>query len=323
VARLCALSVVLLSLSGHAHGQEERPRERAARLHQEGKELGNQGDFTAATSRFIRAYLASPDIAYLCNIGYALSAAKIPERAFSFLALCETRASGDVAVDAAKLRAEMGDELRAAGFATVTISTSPEGAHVSVAGYLEGLRISAPVIVALRPGTYTLSAEASELKPHQQTFTVERSEPTALLVELKPEPERSGPSAEQVRSPPASRPAVQSAVPAPAETRPLSPAWKWVTLGASVVSVGVGAAFLARANRDRDQLETALPPDDWRSTSKSMRRNEIGAWVGLGVGAGLALASAYLFLGDESTEASTLSAGASADGAALSLGGSF
>jgi len=169
-----------LAFSVPARADEEPWR--AARAHYErGVELANKGEYRTALEEFNAAYAASPHFAVLYNIGQAEVALGRPRKAIDTLSRYLRDGKEDVPAPRRKQVQAQITQLESI-FATLSITTDPAGAEVTVDGAVLG---RSPLTVPhLAAGSHVVTASRPDGRPATRVVSLVEGEQLPLSLTL-------------------------------------------------------------------------------------------------------------------------------------------
>jgi tetratricopeptide (TPR) repeat protein len=169
-----------LAWSIPAHADEEPWR--AARAHYErGVELANKGEYKTALEEFKAAYAASPHFAVLYNIGQAEVALGRPRKAIDTLTKYLRDGKDDVPAPRRKQVEAQIAQLESI-FATLSITTDPSGAEVTVDGAVLGR--SPLTVLHLAAGSHVVTASRADGRPATRVVSLVEGEQLPLNLTL-------------------------------------------------------------------------------------------------------------------------------------------
>jgi tetratricopeptide (TPR) repeat protein len=276
------VACTLLSASLPSYAQDAAALKNARAQFQQGTELEQAGNWTAALQAFreVGQVRMTPQVRFhiaVCeeNLGRLVAALGGYELALADADKVNADFRGEVEANIAKLRARIPKLVIERGSGARSAAIELDGVAVGES--------SVGVAVPLDPGPHAVTAKAPNRKPFEANVTLEERQTARLVVELEELP----PELLLSRSPGAEKP--------PSKVVP------FVIGGVGVASlVGAGVLFGLRQGALSD-LEKACPsrtdcPADKQSRYDDLRFYHYGSQVALGVGVvALGTASALLF----------------------------
>lgn len=302
IRQLRVVPVLLFVLATIAPARAQTEAKVAARDHyQRGLELANRGEYGAALAEFDQAYAASPNYAVLYNIGQANVGLGRARPAIDALRRYLKEGDGEIP-PARRAEVEQQVALLESSFVSLTITTAPTGATVSVDGTAVGTTpLASPVRVTA--GTHVVSATRPGAPPAWRVVKLAEGAPASVAIELPEPPAPTSPSAAApAPSPPPARTCAERA---PAAS-PFPTGFVLVGAGVAVGGVALGH-YLWNHGRLEDfrANEAALQTDTSPGRNERLlANNALGdsidrasvVTVVLGVSAGALLASGAAWL---------------------------
>lgn len=183
-------------------------------------------------------------------------------------------------------------------FAVLSVSCSPAGSAVEIAGLTPGAVPCPWQSAKVRPGAYAITVTAPGHSPASQSVQVEAGAARNVQITLEP-----------VAAPAVPAPFVQAEPEEPG--RPLSPL-PFIGLGAGALVAGAGGVMTALAIERRDAVESTPPGDAQDDALGDFDTFRTLSYVLYGVGGALAAAGVVFFfvpVGEEDPEAARLEPG--------------
>jgi hypothetical protein len=236
----------------------------AAQFFRAGSAAFARGENRAAALAFEEAYRRVPRGAALFNAGLAWDAAGEPARAADAFAVAMQRGDLDAAA-ADTARRRLASVRQSLGWIEVS---APRGVLVSVA---HAVRVPAPAIVHVRPGTHEVAAHYPSGRAQARTVTVAAG--GAATAAFAPEP-----------APPPRSPTLAASAPTP-EPPHMARAWGWAALGAAVASAAVASVLGVRALSARDEFSQS----GYTSRDAHDRAATLRLWTNIGWAGALVL----------------------------------
>ncbi len=183
VLGMIVLAAALLILPGLAQAQDRGASEK---FNERARGAYDRGSFPEALELFVKAYETFPDTRYLFNAGKACTRLKDYQSALHyygrFLALSpEDRG-------AKKLRQEMASlerGLKRRGLLPLSLTSSPEGALVTLNGAVNPHLRLTPVRLWVKPGEHSLRLELDGYQPLEQRVEVKKAKTLDLTLSQK------------------------------------------------------------------------------------------------------------------------------------------
>lgn len=199
----------------------------------------------------------------------------------AFLALPDVDKAGSEKIEASRARIT---ELRAGLDGTVSLSTNPAGAAITIDGAPDPAKT--PAILTLKPGSHRITLSLPGYEDQHLDVTVAGDQQTQHALELTLIPPPPPP-------PPAPPPPPPPPLEEPEEERSLVPAY--VTLGVAGASAVVGTIFGIKALGAKSDFDDAPTADN----ADSVERNALIADMAFGVAVTLGVTGIVLLTSDE------------------------
>ncbi len=151
---MVSLVLLLLPIVGHA----DTPRAAADRLVLEGVKLGEAGRYEAAIAKFKDAEARFPRPIHQCNIGLAYTLWRRWPEALVYLDRCRAQSTEPLPAWVSEHTDVATTALEAGRFAPVEVTTRPQDALVTVAGFLADEQFTTPITLWLPFGRHELRA---------------------------------------------------------------------------------------------------------------------------------------------------------------------
>jgi hypothetical protein len=318
------VALLLTAISSATAQGQDRTKQEAMRLLQEGLDRVEQKDFEGALARFEAAYRVFPSPKILLNIGNALgSLGREPEAADAY----ERFLGGIQGADEKRQVAREELERLVAKLARARVSLDPENATLSVDGRARDGKASRGFF--LRPGRHEISVSASGYATKTVTIELDAGRETQVSLALDLLSAQTGRSPANGQGAATGPLAVGGARPhdpdGGAINRPRARRWTWIAGGAAVAALGGGIALGLHSHSVYSDYQHSLLKGDF-DQAETEGTISIGLFTAAGA---LGLTSALLYLVEDRRPGAGGGARAGAilsplpGGAALTIDGRF